>query len=145
MMPVMRISVIIMKDMKNRRIHMKATFILSLAMAILIAIFALLNGGTVPVNLGFANLESSLALVILVSVAIGAIIIYLIDVVGKFKSAYKIKELEKKIAVLEKENAEKSAVISKLSQVDASSSDKTSKDTNANKNQTKEETVSLDK
>jgi len=124
---------------------MKATFILSLAMAILIAIFALLNGGTVPVNLGFANLESSLALVILVSVAIGAIIIYLIDVVGKFKSAYKIKELEKKIAVLEKENAEKSAVITKLSQVSASSSDETSTDTNASKNQTKEEAVSSDK
>jgi len=124
---------------------MKATFILSLAMAILIAIFALLNGGTVPVNLGFANLESSLALVILVSVAIGAIIIYLIDVVGKFKSAYKIKELEKKIAVLEKENAEKTAVITKLSQVSASSSDETSTDTSANKNQTKEEAVSSEK
>lgn len=97
---------------------MKATFILSLAMAILIAIFALLNGAAVPVNLGFTNLESSLALVILVSVAIGAIIIYLIDFVGKFKSARKIKELEKKVTALQKEVAEKNAIITKISQVD---------------------------
>lgn len=98
---------------------MKATFILSLVMAILIAIFALLNGTTVPVNFGFAKLESSLALVILVSVAIGAVIIYLIDVVGKFKSAKRIKDLEKKVTQLEKEVNEKSSIISKLSQADS--------------------------
>ncbi len=98
---------------------MKATFILSLAMAILIAIFALLNGGSVPVNLGFMQLESSLALVILVSVAIGAVIIYLIDVVGKFKSAYRIKELEKRILILEKEVTEKDATIKQLSRVES--------------------------
>ena len=98
---------------------MKATFILSLVMAILIAIFALLNGTTVPVNFGFANLESSLALVILVSVAIGAVIIYLIDVVGKFKSTRRIKELEKKVTQLEKDIDEKASIISKLSQVES--------------------------
>lgn len=98
---------------------MKATFILSLVMAILIAVFALLNGTSVPVNFGFARLESSLALVILVSVAIGAVIIYLIDVVGKFKSARKIKELEKKVGLLEKEINEKASIISKLSQADS--------------------------
>ncbi len=98
---------------------MKATFILSLVMAILIAIFALLNGTTVPVSFGFAQIEASLALIILVSVAIGAIIIYLIDVMGKFKSARRIKDLEKKISKLEKEVSEKAAVISKLSQAEA--------------------------
>ena len=119
---------------------MKATFILSLAMAILIAIFALLNGGSVPVNLGFTQLESSLALVILVSVAIGAIIIYLIDVVGKFKSAYKIKDLEKRIATLEKENTEKSAIISKLSQADSKSEEKM-KSSNEKENNKTDETI----
>lgn len=100
---------------------MKATFILSLVMAILIAIFALLNGTAVPVSFGFATFESSLALVILVSVAIGAVIIYLIDVVGKFKSARKIKELEKKVAQLEKDIKEKATIITKLSQAEGPS------------------------
>ena len=100
---------------------MKATFILSLVMAILIAIFALLNGTAVPVSFGFATFESSLALVILISVAIGAVIIYLIDVVGKFKSARKIKDLEKKVAQLEKDIKEKASIITKLSQADGPS------------------------
>lgn len=100
---------------------MKATFILSLVMAILIAIFALLNGTAVPVSFGFATFESSLALVILISVAIGAVIIYLIDVVGKFKSARKIKDLEKKVAQLEKDIKEKATIITKLSQADGPS------------------------
>ncbi len=98
---------------------MKATFILSLVMAILIAVFALLNGTAVPVSFGFAQIEASLALIILVSVAIGAIIIYMIDVMGKFKSARRIKDLEKKVRQLEKENSEKAAVITKLSQAEA--------------------------
>lgn len=97
---------------------MKATFILSLVMAILIAIFALLNGTAVPVSFGFAKFESSLALIILGSVAIGAIIIYLIDVVGKIKNAKRIRDLEKKVTQLEKEIEEKAAIITKLSKVD---------------------------
>jgi len=97
---------------------MKATFILSLVMAILIAIFALLNGTAVPVSFGFAKFESSLALIILGSVAIGAVIIYLIDVVGKIKNAKKIRDLEKKVTQLEKDLEEKAAIISKLSKVE---------------------------
>ncbi len=101
---------------------MKATAVLSLVLAILIAIFALLNGTNVPVSFGFAKLESSLALVILVSVATGAIFIYLIDFVGKLKSARKVKALEKQVTRLEKEIDEKNLIIAKLSQVEKAES-----------------------
>ncbi len=82
---------------------MKISFILSLVMAIIVALFALLNGSAVQVNLLFTKPEISLALVILISVAIGAIIGMLIDMVGKLKNRKATKELNKQISILKAE------------------------------------------
>ncbi len=85
---------------------MKISFILSLVMAILVAIFALLNPTTVPVNFLFAKPEMPLALLIFISVAIGAVIGMFIDMVGKFKIKKTTKELNKQISVLKAEKDE---------------------------------------
>ena len=61
---------------------MKLSVILSLLFAVLIAVFALMNGAPVSVNLGFASFVTSQAVVILVSTAIGAVIIYLFDLIA---------------------------------------------------------------
>lgn len=85
---------------------MQFTFIISLVFAIFIAIFAVMNSGVVAINLFFSKFETSLAIVILGSAALGAIIIYLVGTVNKFKSSRKIKELEKKVLKLEGELSE---------------------------------------
>ena len=85
---------------------MQFTFIISLVFAIFIAIFAVMNSGVVAINLFFSKFETSLAIVILGSAALGAIIIYLVGTINKFKSSRKIKELEKKVLKLEGELAE---------------------------------------
>ena len=85
---------------------MQFTFIISLVFAIFIAIFAVMNSGVVAINLFFSKFETSLAIVILGSAALGAIIIYLVGTINKFKSSRKIKELEKKVLKLEGELAQ---------------------------------------
>lgn len=85
---------------------MQFTFIFSLIFAVLVAVFALLNPGTVTVNVLFTKFQTSQAVVILFSAFLGAILVYLLDLVKKIKSGFKNKELEKKLKglVLEIEN-----------------------------------------
>jgi uncharacterized integral membrane protein len=75
--------------------HMQFSFILSLIFAILVAAFALLNSSTTIINLIFTKVETSQALVILFSAALGALIVYLLNIFRQIKSSMKIKELEK--------------------------------------------------
>lgn len=82
---------------------MQFFLILWLVFALLVALFAALNGTTVNVNLVFSSYESSLALVILVSAFLGALAGYTVDLVPKIKNRLKIRELEKKLKVLEGE------------------------------------------
>lgn len=83
---------------------MQKNLIIILIFSIFIAMFAGLNAAAIQINLIFAQIEISAALVILISASIGAVIIYFAGAFGKMKSAKKIKELEKKVSVLTAEN-----------------------------------------
>lgn len=91
---------------------MQVTFIISLVFAIFIALFAVMNSGVVAINLFFSKFETSLAIVILGSAALGAIVVYLVGTFNKFKSSRKIKELEKKVVKLEGELTEANKKVS---------------------------------
>ena len=99
---------------------MQFTFIFSLIFAVIVAVFALLNPGTVTVNVLFARFQTSQAVVILFSAFLGAILVYLLDLVKKIKSGFKNKELEKKVKglVLEMEKITKEAEEFKAENVD---------------------------
>lgn len=74
---------------------MQAGVILAIVFAILISIFALQNAQ--PVDIKFLTLEgeASLALVILISVAIGAAILGLLNLYSRLKSGKSMKKLAK--------------------------------------------------
>lgn len=82
---------------------MQFTFIFSLIFAILIALFAIVNSDAVTVNVLFTKIKTSQAVVILFSAALGAIIVYMMDLVKKLKNSLKVKDLEKRIKGLEQE------------------------------------------
>lgn len=84
---------------------MQVYIVLILIFAIIITLFALFNSVVVPVSLLFFEVEVSLALVIVVSTLIGAVLIALIGTVRKIKSGKEIKELNKKSTELEKQIA----------------------------------------
>lgn len=83
---------------------MQKNIIYTLVLSVFIAIFAILNAAAVQVNLIFAKVNVSAALVILISASIGAIIVYSIDTVYKLKVKKQIKEHEKNILSLTNEN-----------------------------------------
>ncbi len=64
---------------------MQKNLIIALLFSILIAVFAILNSGTISVNLIFVTLKVSAALVILISAALGAILVYFSDLATKMK------------------------------------------------------------
>ena len=82
---------------------MQVTFIFSLIFAVLVAVFAVLNPGTVTINVLFAKFQTSQAVVILFSAILGAILVYLLDLVKKIKSGLKNKDNEKKVKSLTEE------------------------------------------
>lgn len=93
---------------------MQVTFIISLIFAIIVALFAILNSGQVTINFLFREFETSQALVILISAAAGAIIVYGVDLLKKLKSAKKIKSLQKEVSSLESEVESKVSKIEEL-------------------------------
>lgn len=88
---------------------MQVGFIISLFFAIVVAVFALKNGGRVNIDFIFAEIEVSQAIVIFVSAALGAIIVAVLGLVRQVKLSMKIKEQNKIINSLEnyKETLEK--------------------------------------
>jgi uncharacterized integral membrane protein len=72
---------------------MQLYFILSLIASIVVIIFALTNSAAVPVRIFFAQYELSLALIIFISTAFGAIIASMLGLVNHFKLKIKIKRL----------------------------------------------------
>ncbi|MGM0378840.1 MAG: LapA family protein [Bacillota bacterium] len=74
---------------------MQFTVILTLIFAIIIAIFAGLNSAVVTLNLLVTQFEISLAIVILISAVLGAIIMYLVNIFKSLKKSKKIKNLKK--------------------------------------------------
>ncbi|TAH60172.1 MAG: LapA family protein [Gottschalkiaceae bacterium] len=76
---------------------MQAGFIISLFFAIIVAVFALKNGGSVNIDFIFAKVQVSQAIVIFVSAALGAVIVAFLGLVRQVKLTMKLKEQGKLI------------------------------------------------
>ena len=102
---------------------MQINIVLLLIFAILITLFAIFNAATVTISLIFFEIPVSLALVIIVSILIGAISIILFDSIKKIKAGKQNKELQKKIAELEKQILLKEEALSQRDSVIAQKDD----------------------
>ncbi|MDF2531918.1 MAG: LapA family protein [Clostridia bacterium] len=72
---------------------MQLYFILSLITSIIVIIFAITNAAAVPVRIFFVKYELSLALIIFISTAFGAIIASMLGLVKQFKLKKQLKKL----------------------------------------------------
>lgn len=81
-------------------------FIISLIFSGVIAFFALINGETVSIDLFFYKLEASLALVVLASAILGAIIVTLLGLAQYIKMKMEIKKMAKENQELTRKNQE---------------------------------------
>lgn len=79
---------------------MQKQFILFILLSILVAIFAITNAEIVNVQLFLWRFQMSGSLVILLSVALGALLVLLFGLFRKFKTRKTIKDLEKNISNL---------------------------------------------
>ena len=79
-------------------------FVLALVFALLVAVFALQNAGAVDISFLTMELSVSQALVILISAAFGALVVFLLSLVRWLKCQAKIKGSTKTINALEQEN-----------------------------------------
>ncbi len=75
--------------------HFKVIF--GLIIAVIIAIFAVLNSKAVEINLAFTSFMVSQSVVILVSVTLGALLMYIVNVYYSLKSKRTKKMLDKEI------------------------------------------------
>ncbi|NNG67418.1 LapA family protein [Caldanaerobacter subterraneus] len=80
--------------------------ILALIFAIIVAIFAISNSGPVDISFLYWHYSMSQALVILLSAAVGAIIVGIIGVFGQIRYSATIRGLNNRIKELEKEKEE---------------------------------------
>lgn len=80
---------------------MQITFIFSMIFAVIISVFALANASPVTISLIFKTYELSQAVVILISAVIGAVVVFLLNLVTKAKSVMKNKNLSRQIKELE--------------------------------------------
>lgn len=72
-------------------------FIVSLFFAIIVAIFAIQNAGSIDVNFFFWNFTISQAIVIFGSAIIGGVIVFLLGLIKQIKQNRKIKKLTKEV------------------------------------------------
>ena len=93
---------------------MQLNVVLTLIFAIVIAAFALFNAAVVTVSFFFAKVELSLAIVIIGSALIGALIIWFFDAFKKLKTNKQIKDLSKKNTEFEKQLIQKEAYAKEL-------------------------------
>ncbi|KPU45505.1 hypothetical protein OXPF_07380 [Oxobacter pfennigii] len=82
---------------------MAVRFIVSLVFAILVAIFALQNSGSVTIKFLFFQSNISQALVILISAVVGAIIVLILSTIAQIKLNHTVKSSAKAITALEEE------------------------------------------
>lgn len=82
---------------------MQKKIVVALVLSIIVAFFAILNSDLIPINLIFATINVSTALVILISAAIGAAIVYFIGAVSRYKLKKTCKELEERKMSQERE------------------------------------------
>ena len=81
-------------------------FIISLIFSGVIAFFALINGSTVSIDLFFSKFEASLALVVLASAILGAIIVTLLGLAQYIKMKMEIKKVTRENQELTRRNQE---------------------------------------
>ncbi len=86
---------------------MQLNVVLTLIFAIIISAFAIFNASVVTVSFFFAKVDLSLAIVIIGSALIGALVIWFFDAFKKMKTKKQIKDLNKKNAELEKQVTQK--------------------------------------
>ena len=79
-------------------------FIISLIFSGVIAFFALINGSAVTVDLFFYKLEASLALVVLASAILGAIIVTFLGLAQYIKMKMEMKKMTKENQELSRKN-----------------------------------------
>lgn len=96
---------------------MQLGFILSLIFAIFITVFAIANHDPIEINFIIAKGEYSLALVIFISAALGAIIVTLLGLVRQIKMTLNIKESKKKINELTEKNTSLSEELKTLKEI----------------------------
>lgn len=82
---------------------MQAYIVLMLIFAIFVTLFAIFNATAVTVSFIFAEMEVSLALVIIGSALLGALLVMLFDAFKKLKTSKIIRESNKKVQELEKQ------------------------------------------
>lgn len=85
---------------------MQFGFIFALIISLLIAIFAIQNGSVVTIDLFFASFQVSQAIVILVSVVVGAVTAAILGSIRQIKNFTVTKELKNKTKQFEMENAD---------------------------------------
>lgn len=78
-------------------------FIIALILSIFVALFALQNSEQVQVSILFYTFRPSLALVILISAVVGAVIAFMLGLVKQFSLSRHLREKKKSIAKLESE------------------------------------------
>lgn len=83
---------------------MEKGFILSLIFAAIVAIFALNNSATVPINLFFTKIELSQAIVIFISALLGAVVAFMFSWVRRLKLNREIKRLNNEMEILKQES-----------------------------------------
>ncbi len=84
---------------------MQWKFVISLILAIGVAIFAIQNSEPVPVSFFVSEMMISQALVILLSAVVGAIIAFSLGLVKQFSMSKNIKGRNKRVSELEAENS----------------------------------------
>jgi uncharacterized integral membrane protein len=75
----------------------QVALILSLTLAILVAVFAIQNAGSVTLRFGIWSVETSLVVVILVAVAAGAAVASLLGLPGWIRDRHRLKLLAREL------------------------------------------------
>ncbi len=85
--------------------HVEWWFLFAILIMIVVTIFALSNASPAPVRFFIWTFELSLALLIFISAAIGAVIAIILGLMKRLSNRKRFKLLEKQVASLEKEKA----------------------------------------
>lgn len=95
---------------------MQAGVIVAIVFAILVSVFALQNAQPVDINFLTLHGEASLALVILISVAVGAVILGMLNLYSRLKSGKSIKKITRDKDAVDRENTDLKGQVSALKQ-----------------------------
>ncbi|MCW6095266.1 LapA family protein [Clostridium sporogenes] len=94
---------------------MRNGFVFSLIMALIVAIFAIQNAAAIPIKILFWEINFSLAIIILLSAVIGAVITGIMGIKKERGIKKQTKDISNKIEELEKTNADLLDRLEKLS------------------------------